>query len=477
MSINIHVNASLAVATAGGATANFGVPMFVSEHTVTSNRQDGPYSSLAEVVAAGFTASAAADVHGWATAVFSQNPRTSQVMIGRRLSGESLPTALDAIEAAAPASWYATNIATNTANDILALATWTETRSKIAIAQSSAAALLAGTASTQQVSTFTVGGTTDGVYSIAAYNAWSGALIGTASYTASGDTANDIATALRSAWDGVAELAAISAPAAGTGADVEITFDGLGNGYTFVLTAASSLTEVTPAFVQNVGELGSALGFNRTALIYHDDDTEYLDGAWTARCLSFALDAPDGAGIWAYQRVSGVTATSLTTAQKTALLTGASAPVNYYAPVTYTSGVEEAGFTFPGKMLSGRFIDTQTSIDLTRARIEEALLAAFLRASSVNKKIKFTDDGIQLLAGTAQAVLDKLVRAGHYADQAVSSLTARRTPYIDAPAISSFSAAQKSARTVTLSGEAVFAGAIQSVGDAATVGLTIDLSF
>lgn len=474
MSISIHVNASLAVASAGGATAAFGTPMLVVEHSVTANRQDGPYSSIAAVEAAGFTVAAAPAAHAWASAVFAQQPRAASVLIGRRASGETLPAALSAIEAADPSAFYAINIALNTPNEIMALAAWTETRSKIAIAQTSSAAVLAGTASEQQVSTFTVGGTTDGVYSIAVFHAWTDALLGTASYTASSDTASDIATGLRAAWDAVPALAAISEPAAGTGADVEITFDGPGNGYRFVLVAASSLTESTPAFVQNVLELGSALGYNRTAVVYHDDDTEHLDGAWTGRCLSFALDAPNGASIWAYHRLAGVTATRLTDAQKTAILDDNG---NYYAPVTYTSGVEEAGFTVRGQMLSGRRIDITTSIDLTRARLEEALLRAFLRASAVNSKIPMTDEGIQLLAGVARGVLDNLVRAGHYADGATSSLTGRRAPYIDAPALSSLSSPQRAARRITLSGEAVFAGAIESIGDADTVGLELDLSF
>jgi hypothetical protein len=104
-------------------------------------------------------------------------------------------------------------------------------------------------------------------------------------------------------------------------------------------------------------------------------------------------------------------------------------------------------------------------------------LLAFIRASSVNDKIPMNDDGIQLLAGTALGVLDRLVRAGHYLDDASSSLTDRRTPYVDAPTFASLSAAQRAARRITLSGEAVFAGAVESIGDSATVGLTLDLSF
>ena len=477
MSINLHINASLAVALAGGASANFGTARFLAEHSISANRSDGPYSSIAEVEAAGFTAAAQADVHGWASAVFAQNPRTASVLVGRRLPGEHVATAMSAIEAAYPAQAYVTNMASNTPNDIMALAAWTETRAKIAVAQSSDAALAAGTASTQQVSNFTIGAAaTDGVYSIAVTNAWTGAAIGTASFTASSDDDDAIAAGLRSAWDAVAALAAVSEAAAGASEVVAITFDGLGNGYDFALTSPGDiLTVATPAFVQNVLQLGSALGYNQTAVVYHDDDTEYLDGAWCGRCLGFALESPQGNGSWAYHKLVGVTATSQTSAAKTAILASNG---NFYAPVTYTSGVEESGFTWEGIMLSGRFIDIQVTLDLTQARIEEAILQAFLRAASTNRPgIGFDDDGIGLLAGAALSVLDRLVRARHYRAGALSSLTQRRTPYVDAPAVSSLSPAQRSGRIVTLTSEAVFGGFIHSVGDPATVGITLDLSF
>ena len=129
-------------------------------------------------------------------------------------------------------------------------------------------------------------------------------------------------------------------------------------------------------------------------------------------------------------------------------------------------------------MLSGRYIDTQITIDLTQARIEEAILQAFLSAGASSRPgVGFDDDGIQLLAGAALSVLEKLVRAKHYRDGATSTLTARRTPYVDAPAVSSLSAAQRSGRIVTLSGEAVFGGFVNRVGGASTVGITLDLSF
>lgn len=83
--------------------------------------------------------------------------------------------------------------------------------------------------------TFTFSGTaTDGVYSLQLLK--NGVSVGTATVTRSTTPAtnDDLATAMRSAWDAVAALAALTGAAGGSGADVEITFDGDGEDYTIV---------------------------------------------------------------------------------------------------------------------------------------------------------------------------------------------------------------------------------------------------
>lgn len=482
MSIALHFNLAVNVADAVSVQANFGQGMVIGEHSITGNRQDGPYSSLAELDADGFTLAAAPEIRGSAASFFAQRPRSSSILVGRRGVAEALPTALDAIEAVAPAAWYCSIMPSNTTNDILAMAAWHETRSKIAVVQSSSAALLDNTASAAQVSTLTIGGTaTDGTYSIGAVDTWTGALIGTAPVVRAGGTPSsnaDLATAMRAAWDLVPALAAISAPAAGAGDDVEITFDGLGNGYTFVLIAPGpgTITESTPAFAQNPGQLGAALGYDRTALVYHDSDAEYLAAAWIARCLGFNLDAPSGAGVWAYHRFKGITPTPLTTARKVNLL---AYPANYYSPVTFTSGVQDPGVIFKGQMLSGRYIDITTTTDVTKARLEEALFAVPARAASTSRpKIPMTDDGAQLFASAGLGVLYNLARAGHYARDVVSDSTGRITPYVDVSVLpSAMTSAQRSTRSIQLNGEAAFAGAILTSGGQNTVGFTLDVSF
>jgi len=481
--ITMHVNLQIALAAASAAAAVFGVPMFVAEHAITANRQDGPYTSQAAVAAAGFTLAAAPTIYNWAGRIFAQRPRTSSVMIGRRGTGEHLVTALDAIEAVDPAAWYLTNIHTRTTADIMALAGWTSSRAKLAVAQSSSAAMLAGTASTAQQTNFQFQGTpADGDYSIAVTDAWTGALVGTATVTRTGGTPaanNDLATAMRTAWDAVPALAAISAAAGGSTNNVLIDFDGLGNLYTFEITDPETpdglIVETDTPGTQNPGELTSDAEYNRTALIYHDDDTEYMDGSWCGRCLGFALDAPQGSGSWAYHVPAGITATRLTDAQKTQLM---AYNTNFCSPVRYTSGTEEGGFTFPGRATSGRSLKIQTSLDVLQARLEEAFLGVFLRAAASNRPaVLFSDAGIAQLQTAAMGVFQRLTRAGHFLDGAVSENTGRITPYVDVPAASAVSSTDKSnGRLTGMTAEAVVAPEILSVGDATNVGFTIDLS-
>ena len=62
---------------------SFGNLMGVFEHNITSNRQDGPYASVAEAETAGFTALAAPEVNAWISAVFAQENGVDSVLFGR----------------------------------------------------------------------------------------------------------------------------------------------------------------------------------------------------------------------------------------------------------------------------------------------------------------------------------------------------------------------------------------------------------
>lgn len=374
MSINLHVNMSIALSQPSLASAAFGSAVFVAPHAVAGKgRLEGPYSSLTALSDDGFTSIATPAIYGWAQRAFAQNPHLSQVYVGREDVGDADMTAtLDAIAAVDPAAFFAVALQSRAAADIEDAAAWLETRAKIGIFQSSDADILSG----------------------------------------------------------------------------------------------------TPG---NIAETLSDLGYHNSSVWYHPTDGEYLDGGIMGRCLGFGLDQPRGSGSWAYQRAVGITPTRLTDPQKTNVL-GYNA--NYYSPVRYTSGVDEAGFSFRGTMASGRSIKVQTTLHWLRARMEEAALNTFLQAASSNRPaLLFTDADIGRFETAFMGVFQRGVIGGHLIGGAETP-AGLVTPYVRFPAASEISAADKAAGRITgIQAEAVVAPSIDSIGDGATVGFSIDLSF
>ena len=178
-SIRLFLNAEVALRARGVGRATFSVPMVVSPHTVTGNRQDGPYTSLAGMEEDGFTDSDAA--YDWAEMFFRQRNRANAIMVGRQDSADAnLFVALDAIEAVGPSNWYITNMTSRASNDAMAMASWLATRRKIGFVQSDDATMLAGTANAAQTTTLTVGGTpTTGDYVTTVRDSWTGEVVST----------------------------------------------------------------------------------------------------------------------------------------------------------------------------------------------------------------------------------------------------------------------------------------------------------
>ncbi len=182
---------------------------------------------------------------------------------------------------------------------------------------------------------------------------------------------------------------------------------------------------------------------NRSAGIFHDDDAEYLDGAWSSSGGGLNLDAPDGAGIWAYRQLEGVPFDAVTGAQALSI---------YAADANLFGRNKGVNFTSKGTMASGRFIDVTTSIDWTTTRMEEALLALFVGTPT---KIPYTNAGINIIVATIQGVLNRGVTAGHFSTDVA--------PTVEAPDVSTVSNQDKIDRVLTLVANVVLAGAVQKV--------------
>lgn len=149
--------ADINVALTGAAPEvfSFGTPLGVFDHSATANRYDGPYTSVAEAVADGFTSGDEPEVHAWVSAMFPSGAnakKVDQVYIGRIDSEDAdLTESLTEIDGAlGAANYYGLNVETRAEASILLAAAFAEASSEDAptllIAQTADAAVLAGTA-------------------------------------------------------------------------------------------------------------------------------------------------------------------------------------------------------------------------------------------------------------------------------------------------------------------------------------------
>lgn len=199
-----------------------------------------------------------------------------------------------------------------------------------------------------------------------------------------------------------------------------------------------------------------ALGYNRTATLYHATDAAGAFSGWAGSCLPF----DPGSQTWAAKKIVGITADALTSSQISILTGTPEAPTggknaNVYIPLNDT-----VSRTLRGMMASGRRIDQQRTIDMLQNGLETAIANLLLS----RRKIPFTNAGIAEIKGTI---------GGYLASKQTGNTPALNpdTPVnITVPDASVVSTADKSARILrNITATAQLAGAIEYVTFALTV--------
>lgn len=113
---------------------------------MTATNRVREYSSLSELVAAGFTDTTF--VYKAAARIFGQNPSISKVVVGRKLTGadgtETWAQALTAI-LTEHADWYGLITSTRLKSDVLLIAAWVESNKKLYVTTASDSDILSGT--------------------------------------------------------------------------------------------------------------------------------------------------------------------------------------------------------------------------------------------------------------------------------------------------------------------------------------------
>ena len=178
-----------------------------------------------------------------------------------------------------------------------------------------------------------------------------------------------------------------------------------------------------------------------TGLIFHDDpDEEFPEAAWAGKIV--ALGDP-GTATWAFKTLEGITPTTLSGAERSAVL---AKDASVYET---TAGINH---TFEGKVASGTFFDVRRAIFFIRARMAEDIFQAFANTN----KIAFTQGGISIIEGIVRNRLALFVASG--------LLAADPAPVVTVPAIADVPLADKLSRTLNnVEFSATLAGAIHKV--------------
>ena len=346
--ITTYVNVNVALEGTGVQPAGFGSPIIVDQTTFGSPaRVLGPYASLADLVTAGAASTDA--VYLAASAMLSQSPTITQFYVGRRDAGDAdLTASLNAIEAENGNVFYGVLMTSRDDQDILDMAAWVETRSKIALVQSDSDALLNGTGRQYDL---TFGGTeTDGDYEITFTGFGLVAPVAVTLTRAGGvpATSDDLAAAFDAELDtqnGVAgDIEGILANVTSSGPVVSFSASrSVAEGTIAVTAVTGPATLVVATTDEDVARQLFDTQYTRTAIVYHDSDVEYKDAAWMARCFAFDLDQKKG--IWAYKTLNGISGNDLTTAQANAIR---SVNANYFSPIVTTFGTLTQSYTAQG---------------------------------------------------------------------------------------------------------------------------------
>lgn len=161
----------------------------------------------------------------------------------------------------------------------------------------------------------------------------------------------------------------------------------------FVAQSANAAVVATPynlgtALGDDIASKLKVRGFARTAIAYHPVATELLAAAWVGAVLPFVA----GSLTWKFKELAGVAGYSLTSTQRTNLVS------------KNGNGLMDFGgrnITFEGWMAVGEFIDVIHGLDRLHSRIQELIAITFLSLP----KVPMTQKGIEMLAANVRTAL------------------------------------------------------------------------
>lgn len=440
MSLDDIVNLSITAQTTVPTRLGFGTPLLMAYHSVTPNLID-IYKSLKEMTDAGFATTSPA--YRMASKAFSQNPKPSQVVVGKRVLPYTQTVDLFPIKTTQGYHYKFTivdpvGVETNIDYVVLAGAT----------VATIITALLALMGAITNVTVTNVGPGTNLHLVCAAGKLFNlknlppRADMKVADTTADPGIATDLAAieALdATTWYSVSLDSNSKAEVLAAAAWVEARRKlGLFNNSDFDCANSGSTTDVA-YLMKNSAYARSELLYSMSELL------SYSGVAWGGKMLP----TDPGAATWAFKTLATVSADKLTGADTAAL---DAKNCNYY---TQTGGVN---ITQWGKTASGEYIDVTHFLDWLHARIRERLFGALVNSP----KIPYTDSGVDVVRSGILAQLNAGVKVG--------GLAASPAPTVTCPKVADVDPADRANRllpNITFDGR--LAGAIHKMNISGTI--------
>lgn len=200
---------------------------------------------------------------------------------------------------------------------------------------------------------------------------------------------------------------------------------------------AATLTSVA---ARNKGE------FDRTAMIYHTDATEYPAASLAAYMSTRNYDDASTAYTTKYKQLPGVAPVNLPSSKITAITgftpgIGQSDAAGHMANTVIDIGGQS--FLVEGSVLTqNTFMDVIHAADWIIARTEEEVLAILLN----NARVPFTDAGMEMIASAARTVMQQAFRAGIVADDLDANGDYSPAVEITVPSVFDVTESQRAAR-------------------------------
>jgi hypothetical protein len=420
------------------ARASFGTPAIISEFaeskTLTTFDRYREYANLTEMLDDNWLSTDKEYLR--ANKIFSQNPKPTKVVIGRKKPAtetvETWTEALTAIQVATQ-DWYAFTIDPTQKAEVVFDIDFVSSNSIVATINGIVCDPVVF--STDQETTMgllkteieTHAGLTDTIVTVGASPFRTMTIekesgdITTATIVTTGGVTQPVATITFTEQDDILEAAAW--------AETQKKIFFLTDDDATIITAGTS----------DIPYQLEALNYDRSVSCYHPNlvsSDQFLAEAWVGKMLP----KDPGSATWMFKSLSGITAVGLNSSQRTFAL---NKNCNIY---TTTAGVD---ITENGKVASGEYIDIIRGIDWLESTIQETIYAELINVD----KVPYTDEGIAIIEGLLAKALDEGIR-----QQVIASYTTT------VPAVADISDQDKIARILPdVEFTAILSGAIHYV--------------